>query len=136
MYNNYEKKLMSIPKICEKDYRASDEKYFVGLYLQQNPLFSKLPQVVFELLLAKIKTKYVKVGETVHPGGPPSFMGILFAGVVTIKRERETVVCEKNSVIMGSAFDGHSHEPILCREEAIILALEVKLYDTLVTRLR
>lgn len=33
MYKNYESKMMSIPKICEKDSRASDEKYFVSLYL-------------------------------------------------------------------------------------------------------
>lgn len=46
MYRNYENKIMSIPKICEKEVRASDEKYFVSLYLSQIPTFKDLPAVV------------------------------------------------------------------------------------------
>ena len=91
MYNNYEKKLMSIPKICEKQQRASDEKYFVGLYLQQNPLFSKLPAVVIDLLLTHISTRYLKAGEVVHQGGPPAFMGVVFAGLVASKKGKEMI---------------------------------------------
>lgn len=34
---------MSIPLICEKEERASDEKYFVGLFLQQIAMFRDLP---------------------------------------------------------------------------------------------
>lgn len=60
---------MSIPKICEKENRASDEKYFLGLYLQQLELFKKLPSVVTEIILSSMKTKYYKSGEIVHGGG-------------------------------------------------------------------
>lgn len=109
MYKNYEKKLMSIPKICEKDSRASDQKYFVGLYLQQHPLFADLPQVVIELILANLKTRYFRVGEIVHPGGAPQFMGIVFAGVVSYKNGKDTILCEKNSAIMSSAFTGQHY---------------------------
>ena len=37
---------------------------------------------------------------------------------------------------MASAFTGQHYEPIVCREEAIILTLDVNLYDRLVERLR
>lgn len=46
MYRNYENKIMSIPKICEKEVRASDEKYFVSLFLSQIHTFKDLPTVV------------------------------------------------------------------------------------------
>ena len=138
---------MSIPKICEKEKRASDEKYFVGLYLSQHPLFSNLPQVVTDLILTRIRTMYVKAGEVVHAGGPPQFMGVIFAGVLVTKprdggkgkdgaRSKEGVANEKNSVIMASAFNQQPEDPIYCREEAIILALDVGVYRELVERLR
>jgi signal-transduction protein with cAMP-binding, CBS, and nucleotidyltransferase domain len=56
------------------------------LYLQQHPLFANLSQVVFDLILANLKTRYVRIGEIVHPGGAPDFMGIVFAGVLTYKQ--------------------------------------------------
>ena len=37
---------------------------------------------------------------------------------------------------MASAFNGKPHDAIYCREEAIILSLNVSLHDTLVLRLR
>lgn len=66
MYKNYEQKLMSIPKICEKSNRASDEKYFVSLYLDQIPFFQELPQVVNDIILSNITTRYYKAGDLIY----------------------------------------------------------------------
>lgn len=66
MYNNYGSKLMSIPKICEKKERASDEKYFVSLFLDQIPIFSGLPPVVSDIILSQLKTRYYKPGDVIH----------------------------------------------------------------------
>jgi hypothetical protein len=82
MYHNYESKLMSIPRICEKQHRASDELYFVNLYLQQIPFFKDLPPIVTEIILANITTHYYKAGELVHSGGVPAFLGVVFVGSV------------------------------------------------------
>ncbi len=57
---------MSIPKICEKTTRASDEKYFVSLYLSQIPTFKDLPQVVKEIVLDHLKVKYYASGDIIH----------------------------------------------------------------------
>lgn len=70
MYKNYENKLMSIPKICEKKERASDEKYFVSLYIEQIPFFQNLPPVVKDIILSQLKTTYYKPGESIHNEGP------------------------------------------------------------------
>lgn len=71
MYKNYENKLMSIPKICEKKERASDEKYFVSLYIEQIPFFQNLPPVVKDIILSQLKTMYFKPGESIHNEGSP-----------------------------------------------------------------
>lgn len=46
MYDNYEEKLLAIPKICEKKQKESDEKYFVNLYLSQIKIFQQLPALI------------------------------------------------------------------------------------------
>ena len=66
MYRNYENKIMSIPKICEKEVRASDEKYFVSLFLSQIPTFKDLPAVVSEVILDNLRTRYYAVNDVVH----------------------------------------------------------------------
>lgn len=62
---------MSIPKICEKDTRASDEKYFVSLYLDQIPFFQNLPPIVKDIILSSLKTRYYKPGDCIHSEGSP-----------------------------------------------------------------
>lgn len=137
MYKNYENKLMSIPKICEKMARASDEKYFVSMYLQQIPIFSNLPGVVIEIILTHIKTKYFKVGDVLHyEHEDPQFLGIVYVGAVQYKSGKRTVVKEKNDVIMTSAFHDRRHETIVCKEESIILALEKSVYHLITAKLR
>lgn len=40
-----------------------------------------------------LKTRYVKVGEIIHPGGPPAFMAVIFAGVAGYRKGKDTVIC-------------------------------------------
>ncbi len=82
---------MSIPSICDKRIKASDEKYFLGLYLQQLPLFNKLPSVVIDIVLSHLTSKYFKTGDVVHPGGEPEFLGIVFAGILISKAKQATI---------------------------------------------
>jgi hypothetical protein len=58
MYKKYENKLLSIPKICEKEVKESDEKYFVSLYLEQIAIFKNLPHSIRDIFLNGIRTKY------------------------------------------------------------------------------
>jgi signal-transduction protein with cAMP-binding, CBS, and nucleotidyltransferase domain len=92
MYKNYENKLMSIPKICEKKDRASDEKYFVSLYLEQIPFFQNLPPVVKDTILSQLRTCYYKTGECIHQEGAPDFMAVIFVGAVTWKTDKKPIV--------------------------------------------
>lgn len=66
MYQKYEAKLLSIPKICEKPTKESDEKYFVSLFLEQIPIFEGLPQLVKEILLNNVTTRYYQANAVVH----------------------------------------------------------------------
>ena len=136
MYKNYENKLMSIPKICEKKERASDEKYFVSLFIEQIPFFQKLPPVVKDIILSQLKTLYFKPGECVHNEGAPEFMAVIFVGAVQWKSDKKVIVKEKNEVILSDAFQGRFHESIYCKEEAILLTLNRNVYEIIAKKLR
>jgi hypothetical protein len=83
MYHKYETKLMSIPKICEKEDRASDEKYFLSLYLSQIPTFRDLPQVINDIILEQLKTRYYPAEGTIHDDHEfADFIGIIYLGEV------------------------------------------------------
>lgn len=108
----------------------------MGLYLQQLELFSKLPQVVTEIVLNNMKTKYYKPGDTVHGGGPAPFMGVIFTGTLISKINKQTIIFEKNTIVMPGAFYKQSYEPLFCKDETIILALDKEVYQVIVKRLR
>lgn len=101
MYRNYENKIMSIPKICEKEQRASDEKYFVSLFLSQIHTFRDLPAVVNEIILDHLKTRYFAANDVVHfEGERAGFIGIVYLGDVEYKLGKRTVLKQKNDVIL------------------------------------
>lgn len=92
MYKSYEKKLMSIPKICEKSVRASQEKYFLTLYLQKIKMFKDLPNEVNQIILDNITTKYYKAGEKVYDEKDPNqFIGVIYVGSVEYKLNRRII---------------------------------------------
>lgn len=91
MYRNYEDKLMSIPHICEQDSRPSDQRYFLSLYLQQVPLLANLPPPVTDIVLTHLRTRYCLPGQTVHPGGPPAFLAVVFVGALQYRTPKRTV---------------------------------------------
>lgn len=66
MYSKYETMLLSIPKICEKEHKESDEKYFISLFLEQIPIFKGLPQLIKEILLNSVRTQYYQPNAIIH----------------------------------------------------------------------
>ena len=88
MYTNYEKKILALPKICEKlpKERTSDELYFLSMYLLQIDIFQKLPTSIEEIILKNIQTRYYKKGDIIHRGfdDPVEFMAVVFLGEVEI----------------------------------------------------
>ena len=66
MYEKYEKKLLSIPKICEKKQRASDQRFFIKLYLQKIDMFKDLPNIIMDIILDNMGVRYYKEGQLVH----------------------------------------------------------------------
>ncbi len=87
---------MSIPHICEQDSRPSDQRYFLSLYLQQIPLLANLPQPVTEIVLTHLRTLYCVPGQTIHSGGPPAFLAVVFVGQFQYRTGKRTVMVEKN----------------------------------------
>ena len=74
---------MSIPSICQKKERASDEKYFIGMYLGQIEVFKSLPLTVMDLIVSRVACRSYRAGEVIHDGvGVPEFMGVVFVGGV------------------------------------------------------
>lgn len=129
MYQSYEKKLMSIPLICEKDKRDSDERYFLGLYLQEIEAFKGLPNEVLSIILDHLKTQYFKVGQTVYnEEDVPSFMGLIYVGELEYRVGKRSIVREKNDVVLRDAFQGRRHPTVTCKDEAIVLTLDAGLW--------
>lgn len=58
-------------------------------------------------------------------------MGIVYLGSVEYKIGKRCIVCEKNDIILKNAFQGRSHPTIKCREETIVLALNVNLWSNI-----
>ena len=63
-------------------------------------------------------------------------MGIIFAGVLVSKTNKNTINYEKNQVVMAGAFYGDSYDAIYCKEEAIVLTVEQEVYKLIVEKLR
>lgn len=136
MYGKYEAKLLSIPKICEKQDKESDEKYFVSLYLEQIPIFSGLPQLVKDILLNSVRTKYFQPGSTIHSEDHPmEFMAVIFVGAVSFTDRGKRVTKIKNDVIMTQAFYGSEHPSIVAKEETVLLTFPRGCYEEIQTKL-
>ena len=96
---------MSIPAICRKKERASDEKYFLGMYLGQIEVFRGLPPVVLEMVVTRLGCRTYRAGEVIHAGdGLPEFMGVVFVGGVVEKDGRKSKHYGKQEVVGRGAF--------------------------------
>lgn len=118
MYKNYENKLLSIPKICEKQSkdRASDEKYFVSLYLQQLDIFQNIPQLIMDNVLAEIKTKTYHAGDVIHDENTEiKFMAVVFVGSVEFTKNKKVYKKERNEIVMSQAFYKSYHPTVVAK---------------------
>ena len=96
MYDNYEHKLLSIPSICQKEQRSSDEKYMVWLYLQNLPPFATLPSSLRDIVLSQLLAKSFKAGEVIHEGGVPPWVAVIFVGTMEVQTTKVVVTHRKN----------------------------------------
>lgn len=107
MYNNYEKKVLALPKICEKpgSQRTSDELYFLSLYLSEFSIFQKLPSSISEIILHQMGVRYYKKGDVVHDEKKEvEFMGIVFLGELEYSVEGKKIKKGKNDIILNCCF--------------------------------
>ena len=97
---------MSIPGICRKKDKASDEKYFLSMYLSQIEVFKGLPTTVMELIVSRLGCRTYRAGEVVHGGEEeaPGFMGVVFVGAVVEREGRKNRSYGKQEVVLRSAF--------------------------------